>query len=159
LTYPALREVGCKLLVILGVPVNKAIDITLASDLARVHSIMDGLDAAQDGHTVPVSQMFNPLRLVASPRNPQSPAFAEPAALGFAEVVSKISETSPLQGEQVFTAVGDMLTKLQEFPDLGVDGQYPNTRELAFYGYPVTLVYTVGEDAALTVVAVFYTGA
>ncbi len=136
---------------------NKALDQALADNLSRVLSIMDGIDAAKDGHTVPVSQMFNPLRLAASAKNPRSPAFAEPAALDFAKVIAKISETSPLQGEQVFTAVEDMLQKLQEFPDLGVEGQHPNTRELAFYGYPVTLVYTVDEDAAVTVVAVFYT--
>lgn len=136
---------------------NKALDNALASNLARVLSIMDGIDAAKDGHTVPVSQVFNPLSLVASPKKPLSPAFAEPAALDFAKVIAKISETSPLQGEQVFTAVGDMLQKLQEFPDLGVEGQHPNTRELSFYGYPITLVYTVGKGAEVTVVAVFYT--
>lgn len=136
---------------------NKALDKSLASNLARVLSIMDGIDAAKDGHTVPVSQIFKPLKLVASPKNPRSPAIAEPAALDFAKVIAKISETSPLQGEQVFTAVEDMLQKLQEFPDLGVEGQHPNTRELAFFGYPITLVYTVGEDAEVTVVAVFHT--
>lgn len=142
---------------IVEVQVNKAVDNALASNLARVLSIMDGIDAAEDGNTVPFSQMFNPLRLAASPKNPRSPALAEPAAIDFAKVIAKISETSPLQGEQVFTAVGDMLQKLQEFPDLGVEGQHPNTREVAFYGYPITLVYTVDEDAAVTVVAVFYT--
>lgn len=142
---------------IVEIKVNKALDQALANNVARVLSIMDGIDAAKDGHTVPVSQMFNPLKLVASTKNPQSPAFAEPAALDFAKVIAKISETSILQGEQVFTAVGVMLQKLQEFPDLGVEGQHPNTRELALYGYPVTLVYTVGEDAEVTVVAVFYT--
>lgn len=136
---------------------NKALGETVAEDLARVQSIMEGLDAAEAGYTVPVSQMFNPLRLVASPKNPRSPAFAEPAALDFADVIARISETSPLQAEQVFSAVGDMLRKLQEFPDLGVKGTYPYTRELSFYGYPITLVYTVGEDAEVTVVAVFYT--
>jgi plasmid stabilization system protein ParE len=118
---------------------------------------MEGLDAAEAGYTLAVSQMFNPLRRVASPKNPRSPAFAEPAALNFAKVIARISETSPLQAEQVFTAVGDMLEKLQEFPDLGVKGKYPDTRELAFYGYPITLVFTLDEDAAVTVVAVFYT--
>lgn len=136
---------------------NKALDKTVAEDLARVQSIMEGLDAAEAGRTLPVSQMFNPLRLVASPKNPRSPAFAEPAALNFAEVIAKISETSPLQAEQVFAAVGDMLQKLQEFPDLGMNGRYPYTREFAFYGYPITLVYIVGEDAEVTVVAAFYT--
>lgn len=141
----------------MGFRVDKPLDKTVAEDLARVQSIMEGLDAAEAGYTVPVSQMFNPLRLVASPKNPRSPAFAEPAALDFAEAIARISETSPLQAEQVFTVVGDMLQKLQEFPDLGVKGRYPYTRELAFYGYPITLVYTEGEDAEMTVVAVFYT--
>ena len=136
---------------------NKALDKSLASNLARVLSIMDGIDAAKDGHTVPVSQIFKPLKLVASPKNPRSPAIAEPAALDFAKVIAKISVTRPLQGVQVCTAVEDMLQKLQEFPDLGVEGQHPNTRELAFFGYPITLVYTVGEDAEVTVVAVFHT--
>lgn len=136
---------------------NKALDKTVGEDLARVQSIMEGLDAAEAGYTVPVSHMLNPLRLVVSPKNPRSPAFAEPAALDFAEVIGRITETSPLQAEQVFTAVGDVLQKLQEFPNLGVKGRYPYTRELAFYGYPITLVYTVGEDAEVTVVAVFYT--
>lgn len=136
---------------------NKAFDNNVAKELARLHSIMDGIDASKAGYTVPVSQMFNPLILAASPENQRSPAFAEPAALDLAKVIAKISETSPLQGEQLFTAVGEMLKKLQEFPDLGVNGRYPNTRELAFFGYPVTLVYTVGEDAEVTVVAVFYT--
>lgn len=135
---------------------NKAFDKNVARELARIQSIMEGIDAARAGYTVPVIQMFNSLRLVASPKNPLSPAFAEPAALDFAEVIAKISETSPLQGEQMFTAVGDMLKRLQEFPDLGVNGRYPSTRELAFFGYPITLVYTVGEDAEVTVVAVFY---
>ena len=136
---------------------NKASDNNVARELAGLHSIIDGIDASQAGYTVPVGQMFNSLRLAASPENPRSPVFAEPAALDFAKVVAKISETSPLKGEQVFTAVADMLKKLQEFPDLGVNGRFPNTRVLAFFGYPVTLVYTVGEDAEVTVVAVFYT--
>ena len=136
---------------------NKTFDNNVDRELARLHSIMDGIDASQAGYIVPVSQMFNQLRLAASPQNPRSPAFAEPAALDFAKVIAKISETSPLRGEQMFTAIGDMLKKLQEFPDLGVNGRFPNTRVLAFFGYPVTLVYTVGEDAEVTVVAVFYT--
>jgi hypothetical protein len=137
-------------------PVSKTFDKDLERCPAHVQSIADGIDAAHVGHTVPVSEMYNSLRLVASPKNPRSPAFAEPAALDFAKVVAKISETDPLQGERVYTAVGDMLQKLQELPDLGVDGKHPDTRELVIYGYPVTLICTVGEDAAVTVVALFW---
>ena len=49
-----------------------------------------------------------------------------------------------------------MLQKVQEIPELGCTGQYPNTQELEFYNQPITLVYTVDDNKAVTVVAVFY---
>lgn len=135
---------------------NKAFHNNRERYLARSQSIIKGIEAAQAGYTVSVNQMFNSLALIAPRHNPSDAVFSEPAARGFSDVIAQISVTSPILGEQMFTAVADMLQKLQEFPDLGVDGQYPNTRELAFFGYPVTLVYTVDEDAEVTVVAVFY---
>jgi plasmid stabilization system protein ParE len=101
--------------------------------------------------------MFNPLRPATSPANPRSPAFAEPAALDLAEIIGEISLNSPLRAEQAFRTVGDMLQKLQDNPELGGVGRYPETRELKFYNQPITLVYTVDDNAEVTVVAMFYT--
>jgi hypothetical protein len=58
-------------------------------------------------------------------------------------------------------ALAEMLRRIQDIPDLGIVRRYPNTRKVAFYGYPVTLVYTVDyknreEEAVIVVVAVFY---
>lgn len=143
--------------VIWEISVNKALDKNFEMDLDRVQSIMEGIDAAKAGYTVPVNQMFNPLRLIASTTNPRSPAVAEPAALELANIISQMSQISPLLAEQVFMAIADMLKKVQDIPDLGEVGRYPNTREIAFFGYPVTLVYTVDEHSTVTVVAAFRT--
>lgn len=136
---------------------NKAVDSDIGFELAQINRVANGIDASKAGHTVPVGQMFNPLRLVASPINPRSPSFAEPAALDLAEIIGEIALNSPLRAEQVFNIVGDMLQKLQDIPELGGTGRYPNTRELKFYNQPITLVYTVDDDAAVTVVAVLCT--
>lgn len=144
-------------LIVQDVAVDKAIDSSIGFELARIKRVEDGIDASKTGKTVPVSQMFNPLRPATSPANPRSPAFAEPAALDLAEIIGEISLNSPLRAEQVFNIVGDMLQKLQDIPELGGVGRYPETRELKFYNQPITLVYTVDDNAAVTVVAVFHT--
>ena len=135
---------------------DKEIDSIIALKLTRIKRVGDGIDSIEAGYIVPVSQMFNPLRQTASRTNPKSPAFAEPAALDLAEIISDIALESPLRAEQVFSIVGDMLQKVQEIPELGCSGQYPNTQELKFYNQPITLVYTVDDNKAVTVVAVFY---
>ncbi|MCR9157818.1 MAG: type II toxin-antitoxin system RelE/ParE family toxin [Rhodobacteraceae bacterium] len=136
---------------------SKAIHSNIGFELAQINRVADGIDASKAGYTVPVSEMFNPLKQAALPANPKSPAFAEPAALDLAEIIGEIALNSPLRAEQVFNIVGDMLQKLQDIPELGGVGRYPNTRELKFYNQPITLVYTVDDNAAVTVVAVLCT--
>ena len=136
---------------------NKAIDSDIGFELAQINRVADGIDASKAGHTVPVSQMFNPLKRAASLANPKSPAFAEPAVSDLAGIIGEIALNSPLRAEQLFSIVGDMLQKLQDTPELGGVGRYPETRELKFYNQPITLVYTVDDNGAVTVVAVFYT--
>ena len=136
---------------------NKAVDSVIGLELTRINRVAHGINAAEAGDTVPVSQMCSPLKQAASPANPRSPAFAEPAALDLAEIIGEIALKSPLRAEQVFSIVGDMLQKLQDIPELGGAGRYPNTRELKFYNQPMALVYTLDDDAVVTVVAVFHT--
>lgn len=124
--------------------------------LARIQCTLEGIDAAQDGKIVPVAQMFNPLSSVASPSNPRSPAFAEPAAIDFAEIIGRISMKSPLLAEHLFKAVGDILAKLQYSSELGRSGQFPDTREIQLYNDLMTLVFLVDKEASVIVVAVYF---
>lgn len=135
---------------------NENFNKDLDEDLTRVQSIMDGLDAARCGYTIPVAEMFNPLRQIASYTNSPSLAFAEPATLDLANVIARVLDANSIMAEDVFLTICDMLQKVQENPAFGVAGKYSGTWELAFYGFPITLVYTVGEDDNVTVVAVFY---
>ncbi len=84
---------------------DKEIDSSIALKLTRIKRVGDGIDAIDAGYIVPVSQMFNPLRQTASRTNPKSPAFAEPAALDLAEIISDIALESPLRAEQVFSII------------------------------------------------------
>lgn len=124
--------------------------------LARIRGALEGIHAAQAGKIVPVSKMFNPLSSVASPSNPRSPAFAEPAAIDFAEIIGRISMKSHLLAEHLFKAVGDILAKVQYSAELGRSGQCPDTREIQFYNDLITLVFIVDEEACVIVVAVYF---
>ena len=44
----------------------------------------------------------------------------------------------------------------EKFPDLGGYCKYLGTREIELSEQPVTLVYTLGDHTAITVVACFY---
>lgn len=124
--------------------------------LARIQGTLEGIDAVHAGKIVPVAQMFNPLSSVASPSNPRSPAFAEPAAIDFAEIIGQISMKGPLHVEHLFKAVGDILARVQHSSELGSSGQCPDTREIQFYNDLITLVFTVDEEASVIVVAVYF---
>lgn len=135
---------------------NQDVKSSIGHELASIQRIRVGVEAMRNGNILPVSQMFNPLSHVASKTNPRSPAFAGPAALDFADIIARLSMNSPLLAEQVFTAVGDMLQKVQDIPNLGGVGRYPDTREFQHHNHPIMLVYMADEDAVLTVVATFY---
>lgn len=135
--------------------VNQEIEQYVESNLKQIQRIKSGVCAAEAGQTLSADEMFNPLAPSISSANGLTVKIAEPAAQDLADIIGKISKDSPLLAEDVLRTFGDMLQKVQDIPDLGGTGRYPNTRELQFYGCPVTLVYAVDAAAAVTVVAVF----
>jgi hypothetical protein len=136
--------------------VKRQTDIDFDREFVKVHRVKAGLDAARKKNTIAVGEMMNPLRQATSRRNPRSPAFAEPAIIDLAKIMSEMTLKKPILVPTLFSTIGDMLQKLEKFPDLGGYCKYLGTREIELSEQPVTLVYTLGDHTAITVVACFY---
>jgi plasmid stabilization system protein ParE len=133
------------------------IDRCLEQMICNILKIKIGIHAVKSGLVMFVDDIFN--HLCPSSFNVAVPwmKFAEPAAHDLANIGDDISQQSPMMAATVFTAVSEMLQKLQDIPELGSTGRVPRTREVQLYGYPITLVYTVDDAAAVTVVAILHT--
>ena len=93
-------------------------DIDFDREFVKVHRVKAGLNAASKKNTIAVGEMMNPLRQAASRRNPRSPAFAEPAIIDLAKIMSEMTLKNPILVPTLFSTIGDMLQKLEKFPDL-----------------------------------------